>query len=191
MQSHRSMYQRAIAPTSKFKIVKCDKYPSDGEAGAKILAKSFIPKEEVLKDLCGTMKSVTDDFLVPGINDFSVIYSSRQNIQRLWLGPAAYLNHDCNSNAVIYSLQRDLVCAKTIRDISPGEEITVNYGDTYFGTNGCLCHTCEANMVTDFCFIYSTQFKKLYIFYSQDKMKFGCAYCGLTFKYKSWLKKHI
>lgn len=149
---HHAVYLRAFAPTSKFEIAKCDRYSGDGEWGAKIVAKSFIHAGEVLNDLCGTLKTVTAAFIVPGINDFSIVNSSLKATQRLWLGPAFYVNHDCNNNSVIHSVEQDLACVKAIYDISPGDEITVHYGSDYFGSNECQCQTCEKRKVVYFCF---------------------------------------
>jgi len=71
----------------------------------------------------------------------------------LFLGPAAYLNHCCSYNTdwVADSLYPGIWCAKAIRDINPGEEITADYGEDYFGTNNedCQCQCCNEHRVNN------------------------------------------
>jgi len=81
-----------------------------------------------------------------GENDFSIFYKQRSSKQSVYLGPAAYINHDCESNATFRSIgEPTYVNVSTIKSILPGEEITVNYGDNYFGLGNtdCACLTCE------------------------------------------------
>ncbi|KAJ2793106.1 histone lysine methyltransferase Set9, partial [Coemansia helicoidea] len=77
--------------------------------------------------------------------DFSVIWWHKKKAMCLFLGPARFVNHDCDSNCQFTACGSDAVCFQAQRTIEPGEEITTNYGPSYFGENNCecLCATCE------------------------------------------------
>jgi len=113
--------------------------------GAKIVATKYIPNKTVLFELCGQLFPFSDQFLVPGINDFSTVTSSVNDRDYMFLGPVAFINHDCKPNVQWHSRNKTLSCVKTIRSISSNEEITVWYGPNFFGFQNCQCQcqTCE------------------------------------------------
>ena len=59
---------------------------------------------------------------------------------------ARYINHSCWPNAQPITRKGRIVIV-ALRDISPGEEITYNYGKEYYdyfiGCGGCRCASCR------------------------------------------------
>ena len=79
---------------------------------------------------------------------FSVFTSTTNcKYSRIMLGPASFVNHDCNPNSR-YKAEGEknltVIGIETITSIAPGEEITVLYADNYFGNRNeqCLFSTC-------------------------------------------------
>ena len=77
--------------------------------------------------------------------DFSIVLSSRRKRPSLFLGPARFANHDCDSNARLNTTGAHGIHIVARKDIAAGDEITVTYGEDYFGIDNCecLCGTCE------------------------------------------------
>ncbi|KAJ7856490.1 hypothetical protein B0H14DRAFT_2578826 [Mycena olivaceomarginata] len=70
------------------------------------------------------------------------VNSPQMNKDYLFLGPARF--HDCDNNCEL-SREGKHITFRVLRSIAIGKEITVHYGDGYFGRENrhCLCTSCE------------------------------------------------
>ncbi|RMZ83067.1 hypothetical protein DV738_g1409, partial [Chaetothyriales sp. CBS 135597] len=115
---------------------------------AAVTARRRIKQGEYIKYLTGTLVPLTTE---ESINldltnrNFSIVVTGRKKSDQIFLGPARFANHDCDSNARLVMKGTESMEVIAVKNIEVGEEITVSYGDNYFGPDNaeCLCHTCE------------------------------------------------
>ncbi|KAI9927632.1 hypothetical protein ASPWEDRAFT_119663 [Aspergillus wentii DTO 134E9] len=144
---HLRKYIQMYLPDSPFEVTTTNRYTIMVHEAA-ICARKFIKQGQEIKYLSGTLVSMTreeEKDLDLSRNDFSIVMSSRRKSPSFFLGPARFANHDCNANGRLVTRGSEGMQVMATRDIYIGEEITVSYGEDYFGIDNCecLCLTCE------------------------------------------------
>ncbi|PKS10123.1 hypothetical protein jhhlp_001873 [Lomentospora prolificans] len=146
-RKHLRRYLSIYLPDCAFEVNSTNRYTITTHE-ASITARRAIRKNETVKYLTGIQVVITpkeEDEISRRKKDFSIVVSSRSKSTSLFMGPARFANHDCNANAKLKTAGQAGMEVVATRDIDVGEEITVTYGDNYFGEDNCecLCKTCE------------------------------------------------
>ncbi|KAK6109935.1 SET domain family protein [Brugia pahangi] len=147
-RDHLLRFMRMFSNDSGFTVQACYRYKTENRLGGMLVATKSWQKGDVIGSLVGVIGDLSHNeesqLLRKDINDFSVMYSTRKQRAQLWLGPAAYINHDCYPNCKFVPNSYAAV-VQVLRDIAIGDEITAYYGDNFFGDNNCRCEclTCE------------------------------------------------
>ncbi|KAH7888414.1 hypothetical protein F5I97DRAFT_694832 [Phlebopus sp. FC_14] len=155
--THASRYFELYHPSGCIEIAHTSRYSHmTGKSELCILATRPLIPGVVIGELKGSMAHLSKDedrelkrtdLRHSDIRrDFSVIHSRQMKKNHLFLGPARFVNHDCENNCELFR-EGKYITFRVVRPIAVGEEITAHYGDGYFGTRNrfCLCETCEKN----------------------------------------------
>ncbi|KAI0940611.1 hypothetical protein AcW1_003763 [Taiwanofungus camphoratus] len=156
--THASRYFELYLPTGSIEIAHTCRYShATGKSELCILATRPLMPGMVITELKGSMADLTEEedkelkrtdaLYADGVGirrDFSVIHSKQLKKNHLFLGPARFVNHDCDHNVELFREGR-YITFRVIKPIAVGEEVTAHYGDGYFGRKNrhCLCETCE------------------------------------------------
>ncbi|EEH37094.2 histone-lysine N-methyltransferase set9 [Paracoccidioides lutzii Pb01] len=144
---HLRKYIVIYLPDCPFEVMTTNRYTITMHEAA-VSARKFIASGTTIKGLSGTLVPMTREEEIDldmTRKDFSIVMSSRKKTPSIFLGPARFANHDCNANGRLVMRGPESMEVVATRDIVVGEEITVSYGDNYFGEDNCecLCHSCE------------------------------------------------
>ncbi|KAJ5122740.1 Histone-lysine N-methyltransferase set9 [Penicillium atrosanguineum] len=147
---HLRKYVQMYHPDCPYEVTTTNRYIIT-EHEASICARKPIKSGQEIKFLSGTLVSMTkeeEQDLGLTRKDFSVVMSSRRKTPSFFLGPARFANHDCDANGRLVTRGTEGMSVMATRNIEEGEEITVSYGEDYFGIDNCecLCLTCESSV---------------------------------------------
>ncbi|KAG6065871.1 hypothetical protein E4U16_007459 [Claviceps sp. LM84 group G4] len=147
---HLHRYVQIYLPDCAWEVSSTNRYTIVSHE-ASITARRYIKRNEAIKYLSGIQVVITpaeEQEISVRKKDFSIVVSSRSKSTSLFMGPARFANHDCDANAKLMTTGHAGIVIVAVRPIEAGEEITVSYGDNYFGEDNCecLCKTCERGL---------------------------------------------
>lgn len=153
LRRHVRRYMQIYHPEAPFEVNSTDRYTLDTQEAC-VHARRQIRNGETIRFLAGCMLLMTDEeeASLDDNSDFSVICTSRMKGTSVLLGPARFVNHDCDPNCKFITTNKDNITIMALRDIEMGEELTIKYSEDYFGENNCecLCQTCEGKAQNGF-----------------------------------------
>ena len=144
---HLRRYVQIYLPDCPWEVNSTNRYTIVTQE-ASITARRHIKRNESIKYLSGIQVTITPEEekeMSVRKKDFSIVVSSRNKCTSLFMGPARFANHDCDANAKLMTTSHAGIEIIATKRIQPGDEITVTYGESYFGDDNCecLCKSCE------------------------------------------------
>ena len=149
LREHLRKYLIGFTDEGGFKIASETRYSMEGFQGAKVLSTKRSDRGDKIKNLVGSSRVITDDFEkqlgVQKVDTSCIIESSRTKSAMVVIGPISFVNHDCSPNCRFEVLPNNLVGLQAIKAIQAGDELTISYGENYFGreNKSCECATCQ------------------------------------------------
>ncbi|VDN57110.1 unnamed protein product [Dracunculus medinensis] len=129
-----------FSPSSGFTIRPCTRYTAEKNRGAKLV---------VTRPWFFLYSNYFISFKITFFIKYLFEYSKTLNITLcLWLGPGAYINHDCQPSCKFVP-KKHTVQLQVLRDMETGEEITCYYGVDFFGDNNERCECLTLNKLTN------------------------------------------
>ena len=152
---YTQMFKSYLDSLENVSFLTTSKYePQDGFTQMRVVAKKKFRPKTVISGLEGFTETVSDDELTEDMS-FSV-FTPTNNFKstRILLGPASFVNHECNPNAryvVSGEKNKTIISIQAIRTVEIDEEISVFYSPDYFGDNNrnCQCTTCMKEAPSD------------------------------------------
>ena len=152
---YTQMFKSYLDSLENVSFLTTSKYePQDGFTQMRVVAKKKFRPKTVISGLEGFTETVSDDELTEDMS-FSV-FAPTNNFKstRIMLGPASFVNHECNPNAryvVSGEKNKTIISIQAIRTVKIDEEISVFYSPDYFGDNNrnCQCTTCMKEAPSD------------------------------------------
>ena len=152
---YTQMFKSYLDSLENVSFLTTSKYePQDGFTQMRVVAKKKFRPKTVISGLEGFTETVSDDELTEDMS-FSV-FAPTNNFKstRIMLGPASFVNHECNPNAqyvVSGEKNKTIISILAIRTVEIDEEISVFYSPDYFGDNNrnCQCTTCMKEAPSD------------------------------------------
>lgn len=144
---HLRRYLQIYLPDCPWEVNSTNRYTIVSHEAA-VTARRSIRRNESIKYLSGisvTINAEEEKEISSHKKDFSIVVSSRSKCTSLFMGPARFANHDCDANAKLVTTGHAGIEIIATRPIEAGDEITVTYGENYFGEDNCecLCQSCE------------------------------------------------
>jgi hypothetical protein len=100
--SHLQRYLSIYSSKAGIEISRTYRYKCSKKVESCILATQTFKKGDELKYCQGVITMINEEQEISlAERDFSVMYSTKRNSNCLFLGPAHFVNHDCDSNTKV------------------------------------------------------------------------------------------